>query len=282
MFKYFLTLLTIIPSLAFAQTNTINFNKDSNLKIVQQWSKSLQKVSDVPSTTYIVNKHGGKDSMHKNKHRSVIIWIPDKTNLNKEFTLLIWFHGHWGYAPHRTFEDRTLKQLVPHVNKKNFVLALPEMPWSIHTKTPTKRNSLLWMKEGSFLKFVHQVNVILSEHNNKNKLGKIDYRIIGHSAGGSTIKRLSITKDLCRLKPSLIVWSDSTYGNWLEKAWHGCLKDTNIKIKIFVKKFGSPHLRAKTFLAKIKPNKNLSFYIKDKGWSHKKIGNKIVELSNVL
>jgi len=282
MFKSLLILLALIPSVSHAQTNTIRFSKDTNLRIVKEWSESLQKTSNISSTTYIVNKYDGRDNLHKNKHRSVIIWIPETTDLKKQFTLLVWFHGHSGYVPHRTFEDRTLKQLMPHTKNKNFVLVLPEMPWSVHTKTPTKRNSLLWMKEGSFLKFIHQVQTILSEHNNKQRLGKIDYRIVGHSAGGSTIKRLSITKDLCKLNPSVIVWSDSSYGNWLEKAWNSCLKNTNIKIKVFVKKPGSPYSRAKAFLAKIKSNKNITLYIKKKGWSHKKIGNRIVELSNIL
>ena len=273
-------------------SHVVNWKNRVNQKTVEEWSRSLSKVSDVSSKTYIAKKSGGKDSLHSKKHRDVIVWVPDSTDLRKDFIIVLWFHGHRGYVPHRTFEDRILKQFVPLTKSKNFVVVIPEMPWSVHTKTPTKRNSMLWMKPGSFMKFVSQVENILINHINsgvsdvtrtKRRLGKIDYRVVGHSAGGSTIKRLGITGDLCRLNPSLVVWSDSSYGNWLEKAWDECLGESNIKVKVFVQKWLSPWKRTTAFLSNFQgmPD-NLEFYVKGKGWSHKLIGNNIVSLSDLL
>ena len=297
--KYFvaLFLVALTTSLASSQTETVvhtlHWEQGVNKKVLNEWTISLNKVSDANSTTYILKKSGGKDKLHRTGHRDVIVWIPSTTDLAKDFTTVIWFHGHWGYVPSRTFEDRTLKQFVPLAPTKNFVLVIPEMPWSVHTPTPTKRNSQLWLRPGDFMKFVKQVESTLLKHRNegfkfaqtsRKKLGKIDYRIVGHSAGGSTIKRLGITGDLCRLNPSLVVWSDSSYGSWLKNAWDGCLKDhPSILVKVFVQKWLSPWKNTTKFLGEFQdPPSNLELYVKEKGWSHKLIGDNIVELSNLL
>ncbi len=284
--KYFLAALVFIVGPAYAQvSHAVVFDKGVYIKTVQQWVKSVSKVSDVSSTTYISKKVGGKDKLHRTGHRDVIVWVPDTTDLTKDFTLLIWFHGHYGYVPSRTFEDRTLRQIVPLARSKNFVIAIPEMPWSVHTSTPTKRNSLLWTKQGQFLQFVAQVHTTLSYHNNGNRMGSIDHRIVGHSAGGSTIKRLGLTGDLCKLKPSMVVWSDSSYGLWLQNAWDGCLKDhRDIIVKVFVAKGDSPWWRATQFMGQFQgPQESLELHVKEKPrWSHKLIGDNIVKLSGVL
>ena len=278
--------------------HTVQWEKGVNKKVVKEWSLSINKVGKVNSTTYIRKKYGGQDKLHRVGHRDFIVWIPETTDLTKDFILVFWFHGHWGYVPERTFEDRTLKQFAPYASSKNFALVIPEMPWSVHTKTPTKRNGKLWKKPGDFLKFVEQTEDILLNHarsdsrnaaKTKAELGKIDYRIVGHSAGGSTIKRLGITGDLCRLNPSLIVWSDSSYGNWLQLAWDHCLAaNRSILIKVFVSKGDSPWLRATQFMDRLpavysKPPINLELHIMNKPrWTHKLIGDNIVRLSELL
>ena len=286
MFRYFVfSMLLTTP--AFSQTivHTVKWEKGVYKKTIKKWVGSLDKIVDISSTTYIKKKSGGKDKLHRNGHRDVIIWIPETTDLSKDFIVVLWFHGHWGYVPERTFEDRTLKQLTPLSAKKNFVLVLPEMPWSVHTTTPTKRNSLLWLKPGSFLQFIDQVYSTLHTHNSSKNLGNIDYRIVGHSAGGSTIKRLGITGDLCKLDLSLVVWSDSSYGPWLQKAWDGCLaKNRDIFVKVFVAKGDWPWIRATQFMGEFQdPPKNLELHVMKKPrWSHKLIGDNVVKLSNLL
>ncbi len=262
--------------------NTVNVDAGVNKKVVKEWKQSLAKISTVNSTSYIVKKSGGKDKLHRVGHRDAIIWIPNSTDLSKDTTVIFWFHGHYGYVPHRTFEDRTLKQFVP-LSKKNIVLVIPEMPWSVHTKTPTKRNSQLWKKKGDFMKFVDQVKGIMRRHNEQQPIGNLEYRVVGHSAGGSTIKRLGITGDLCKLNPTMVVWSDSSYGRWLDNAWDGCLKETNIVVKVFVHRWGSPYRQATRFLGQFQdPPSNIELHVKSKGWSHKLIGNNVVRLSNLL
>lgn len=292
--------IILSTSLASSQpvVHTVHWEKGVNKKVVKEWTASLDKVSTVSSTTYIKKKVGGKDKLHRKGHRDLIVWVPESTDLSKDFTAVIWFHGHWGYVPKRTFESRTLRQLVPAASSKNFVLVLPEMPWSVHTSTPTKRNSQLWLKPGDFLKFIQQVESLLLKHRNKGfefaqtsgkNLGKVDYRIVGHSAGGSTIKRLCITGDLCKLNPSLVVWSDSSYGNWLQIAWDHCLAaNREVLVKVFVSKGDSPWLRATQFMSRLpmgysRPPEKLELHIMNKPrWTHKLIGDNIIKLSGLL
>ena len=271
---------------ANGQTHTVTWEKGVYKKTTKKWINALNKSGGVSSTSYINKQLGGKDKLHAVKHRDSIVWVPNSTNLSEEFIMLIWFHGHWGYDEQRTFNDRTLKQIVPKsAEGKRFVLVLPEMPWTVHGKTPTKRNSKIWMRSGDFLAYIKSVEGILSEHNENKPMGKIDYRIVGHSAGGSTIKRLGITGDLCELNPSMVVWSDSSYGPWLQKAWDGCLsKNRDILIKVFVAKGDWPWKRATQFMGEFQdPPENLELHVMKKPrWSHKLIGDNVVELSGVL
>jgi len=282
----FLIVLFFIPASVSSEEHTVNWSKDAYSLTVKKWSNALNRVSSVESTTYIRKQTHGEDKLHATGHRDVIYWIPATTDLSKPFIMIIWFHGHWGYDEDRTFVTRTLKQLVPKAEDGvNFVLVLPEMPWTVHGKTPRKRNSLIWTKKGQFLEFIDEAHSLLSKHNQGKRLGEVDYRIVGHSAGGSTIKRLGITGDLCKIDPSVVVWSDSSYGAWLENAWDGCLKDSCTLVSAYVHVGGPPWRSLNRFLNRFRKKDlpvNLKFSMMGKGWSHKKIGDNIVDLSNIL
>lgn len=261
-------------------------------KTVRDWTRSLSEVGGVSSTSYLTKLHKGQDRMHPAGHRDVIYWIPQTTDLTRPFTMVVWFHGHHGFYRKRTFVNRTLAQLVPKAQQgKNFVLVLPEMPWSSHGKTPTRRNGRIWTKPGDFLTFIKESKDIVGSHHAATcgedrckSLGKIDYRIVGHSAGGSTIMRLGMTGDLCKINPSMVVWSDSSYGRWLDRAWDGCLsKSTGTVTKVFVQRWLRPWKSATRLMKRYDtPPNNLELYVKGKGWSHKLIGDNIVSLSHLL
>jgi hypothetical protein len=284
---YLLTLMFVIMSTNYsnAAVHSVNWDLQTNRKVVKHWIDALEKVPDISSTTYMRKCVGGKDSLHKSKHRELIVWIPDETDLNKEFTVVVWFHGHRGYDKVRTFEDRILKQFSDQSKLKNLVIVIPELPWSIHTSTPTKRNGMVWTNPGDFLKFIDQVNDILIFHNAGRTVKKPEYRIVGHSAGGSVIARLAKTGDLCQINPALIVWSDSSYGQWLKSSWNGCLGTrSDILTRVFVLEGDSPWKRAMSFMGefKIKPTNLKVFVMRRPQWSHRLIGNNIVKLSKLL
>ena len=135
--KYIVLVLWIVLSTSsafsspYSVEHTVKWESGVNKKVVKEWSYSLDKVSNVSSTTYIRKKVGGKDKLHRVKHRDVIIWIPKTTDLNSDFIAVLWFHGHMGYFPKRTFQNRTLKQFMPLVNDKNFVKFKKINPYKI-------------------------------------------------------------------------------------------------------------------------------------------------------
>ena len=271
---------------ASAENYTLDIEAGVYHKTVSKWARSLHHVGGVNSTTYIRKLEGGKDRLHAAKHRDVVYWIPGTTDLSKPFIMLIWFHGHYGYDQQRTFVDRTLAQMVPKaLEGKNFVLVLPEMPWSVHGRTPTKRNGKIWTKPGEFNNFVKKsVDLVANHHGNSScddmqckPLGAIDYRIVGHSAGGSTISTVGSTGDLCLLNPTRIVWSDSTYGRWLERANSGCLQE--FQTDVFINGHKSTATSPRRF---VKTYEGRNTTIHQKKLSHKLIGNNIIKLSGIL
>jgi hypothetical protein len=281
--KLYILIFFLYPSTVQPQVSTVIFNKGVNKQVVKDWSDSLLKRATVDSTTYITKKAGGKDKLHRVGHRDIVIWIPYMTDLSKKFTVVLWFHGHRGYASRKTFQNRILKQFIPYVGLKNFVVVIPELPWSIHTKTPTARNGKVWSQSGDFMEFISQTRKVLTMHAALARLGEVDYKVVGHSAGGSVIKRVSLTGDLCKINLSMVVWSDSTYGEWLKDAWSGCLGSVKVPTEVFVRKFGPPWKNALKFMKEPKSYPEfLHLHVKQKPWTHKLIGNSIVKLSGVL
>ena len=270
-------LLLLLSSNTNAQSQKISWDRDVYSKTILKWTSALKETASVSSTTYIKKLSGGKDKLHNAKHRDVIYWIPRTTDLSKDFVVLLWFHGHNGFVKKRTFQNRTLKQLVPKAKQgKNFVLILPEMPWSVHGKTPTRRNGQIWENPGDFLIFIEDSLEVLKNHAG-TEIGDPDFRIVGHSAGGSTIATIGFTEDLCHIQPSRIVWSDSTYGRWLEKANDKCLQmfPSDVFINGHKSTATSPRRFTKTY-----KGRNVRIHLKR--LTHKQIGDNIVKLSGVL
>ena len=89
---------------------------------------------------------------------------------------------------------------------------------------------------------------------------------------------------LCNINPEVVVWSDASYASWLPRAWKSCLKDTDIEVRVLVRKWDKPHHRAKKFLRKIGKNvENVSVDILErKSWTHGSIGNNAIWLSGIF
>ena len=68
-------------------SHIIDWRSGVNQKTVEEWSRSLSKISNVSSKTYVRKKPGGKDSLHRKGHRDVIVWIPDSSDLTKHYVV---------------------------------------------------------------------------------------------------------------------------------------------------------------------------------------------------
>ena len=285
MIKVLLVLIVLFPVALNAQvSHTITWEKGAHKKTVSNWVSAINATSKIGSTSYILKKSGGLDRYHATGHRDVIVWVPSTTDLSKPYLVLVWLHGNRGFIKSRTFIERTLQQVIPEaVAGYNFVLVLPEMPWTSNGRTPTGSDRRVWREQNAFVKFIGQISGVLYRHD-PNASGEAEYRIVGHSAGGSAIRSLSLSGDLCRINVSMVVWSDSTYGSWFGSAWSGCLgQQTDIVNKVFVAKYGGPWRSIRAFLKKcncadLVMLKVLSY----PPWRHKTIGNNIVDLSGIL
>ena len=97
--------------------------------------------------------------------------------------------------------------------------------------------------------------------------------------------RLAITGDLCKISPSLVVWSDSSYRGWLDRAWKGCLsKNPHIRVEVLVAKNDWPYKHATRFMKQFgkNPPSQVNLQVFKRPMTHKLIGNNAVRLSNLL
>lgn len=266
----FLFLLSIV--LSSPPQTTIHTEAGVYSKTVSRWAEVVTESTDVNTIT-LIRKLRIEDRRHKNSSRDYIIWL-SKGALSQEGQTIgvVWFHGHTGFSE-RTFKKRIINQFRNHLDK-NFFVVIPEMPWSWNTSTRKSRNGQIWKKPGEFVSFIEMVKQEVEKYG----VSSIDWRVVGHSAGGSALASVGASGDLCLIEPSRIIWSDSSYGWWLERATSGCLQ--RFPMDVHVTHHESKTSRAATRFMKSSSSKLTKVH--RERLSHMLIGDRIVELSGVL
>ena len=105
-------LVLAVPEPVNGQIHTV-VTEGAYSRTVKEWTAALHKVSPDDSTSYVFKYSGGEDSLHRNRHRDAIIWIPRTTCFSKPVTVIFWFHGHWGFVPDRTLRIALSNSLCP-------------------------------------------------------------------------------------------------------------------------------------------------------------------------
>jgi len=109
--------------------------------------------------------------------------------------------------------------------------------------------------------------------------------MIGHSAGGSTLRAISASGMMDKIKPDLVIFSDSTYGSWLDEFYRDYKDSGKSRIVLFNVVDPSPkkpHKQTQRFFRQRggKPaNIDVVELRYGDGWSHKKIGDSILPMS---
>lgn len=253
-------------------------------KTTQRWKAAIS-LSSFNSDSWLW-KLGIHDRKHENNSRDSILLIP-KNALPDDITLVIWFHGCSGFSQ-KTFNNRIIGQFTSIIeNNHSVAIAVPEMPWSINTSTTCGRQGRVWRSNFSLQKYVDNLHVRLSrwassEH--EVPLGTVRTVVIGHSAGGSAIMSASLEGSLCSIKPEAVVWSDATYGRWLQRAWSGCMSGLGFDLHVVVRKWDKPHYNTRKFMRNIQRNERSIFYkvLDRKRWKHGGIGDNIINLTNIF
>jgi hypothetical protein len=253
-----------------------------------RWQKAVNSAS-FDSTSWLWNM-GIKDQKHKNRHRDTILVIP-KTSIPEDITLVVWFHGCGGFSQ-KTFSNRLIPQIQNLVEAGNsLALAIPEMPWSINTSTRCGRQGQVWSRPGELEKHVVDLKNRLETWaliSHGSELGIVRTIFVGHSAGGSALMTAAKEGSLCRLRPQAVVWSDASYGHWLDRAWNSCIKDTDTELHILVRKWDKPYQSAERVVKGIRrsralPKANVYYQALDrKVWSHGRIGNSVFMLTDIF
>tara|TARA_R110002051_G_scaffold302627_1_gene371109 strand:+ start:186 stop:1157 length:972 start_codon:yes stop_codon:yes gene_type:complete len=258
-------------------------------KVKKTWQKIYSELTtsgtSARGAAYIapVKGNGTTDALHKNGARNTIIFVPENTDFIKPVDVIFWFHGLGGFKE-RDFGTRVLRH-TGSLDQENYIIIIPEMPWSRHTSTPRQRQGRVFHKKGQFSTFVSSViRTMVSLFNPspvvRNKCithNVCDFKfgeaaLIGHSAGGSTLMSISRTGGLDWLYKKAasikIVFSDAGYGRWTDITWKyfKARHARNVNFVLLTRKWDRPYANTKRFLKKFR---NMPFNIIHKVFERK-------------
>ena len=283
-------LLSVIPFLIAAQPVASNVYSGAGVyqPTVDRWSRAIGN-APFESTTWIFGSptNGSKDHFHRNKRRDTILLVPEASN-HLEVTLIVWFHGLGGFSGGE-FRKRIIPQIQHFVDRdRSVAIAIPEMPWSINTRTPRGRQGKVWQRPRDLEIFVEDMLdhlEVWSTIRHGSYLGEVRIVFAGFSAGGSALSSAAREGGLCRSKPTAVLWLDATYDHWLDKAWTACLKKCKTDIRLLVRKWDDPHRNAKEFMGNLSPSviPNVSLQVLPrKTWTHGEVGNRGLIEANIF
>ena len=280
--------IPILLCLLCANTNAKVINSD-----IGTYEKTHTRLATVvnelefESTSHIFRSrfNGFRDNKHYNDHRDSVLVIPTSSRPD-DVTLIVWFHGLGGFSK-KTFK-RVLKQAKQISDEGHSIaIAIPEMPWSINTRTKRSRQGRIWKYTDDLDNFISENISLLNDWATMSyglDTGSIRVVFAGHSAGGSALMAAAIEGSLCRLKPTAILWSDASYDHWFQKAWSGCMQDMKTNIHVIVRQWDTPHNRTSDFIDDINHGSvHLHYHVMDrKKWTHGNIGNNALLLSQIF
>ena len=291
-----LTFLVATSSLAHAKDIVVD-DPSVYKKTVDRVATTLDTFDTEYKAWIFKSSHNGlRDYKHKNRSRDNVLIAPKAVPpvADMPITLIVWNHGLGGFSS-ATFE-RVMKQFdnVWH-NTDNYVLAvlIPEMPWSVNTRTPRSRQGAVWKRKGSFRGIVTEAAEILNSRWRKpsyNLSRGLEVIVVGHSAGGSAIASASVEGSMCDLGSdehyiSGVVWSDASYGWWLQRAYgkRGCLSKTPTINHIVTRRWDTPHRKAMEFEKRVSKKTSFFWYFRfltlpRKEYTHTGIGNRVLLL----
>lgn len=275
-----LVLLVVAPAQANEKSHVLIDGFDGAYqKSVDRWQGAISK-HDISGISFIgrIPGNGYKDRHHHNGSRDTLIFLPSGLTSEKQVEIIYFFHGLGGFGK-RDFEIRLAPSIKKMVSQgRNFILIVPELPWSSNTNTPRGRQSKAWKdKSGTtlvrfFLHIHHLFHVGL-------EIPVFDsdpiVTIVAHSGGGGALKTIAKAKVLETLRPNVIVMSESSYGSWANQVWKHYIKgNPDCKLVFLLLKGGEPYQRTTKLLKKIgdlPSNIKVKLYNR-REYSHVKVG----------
>jgi hypothetical protein len=224
--------------------------------------------------------------------------VPKDTRFDGEpIDVIFYFHGLGGFKE-RDFNTRVLRH-TKHFKEsgKNFIIVIPEMPWSKNTSTPRKRQGRVFTKKHQFSTFVSGVvRTVITLFDpspiRRNKcvvhnICQFDFGetvLLGHSAGGSALMSISKSGGLNWLYEKKnpfsikIIFSDAGYGHWTEITWRnfkpkGIRDLVGVEFILLTRKWDKPYRNTKRFLKRFKNiPANIQHKVFNRKFTHAGIG----------
>ena len=243
------------------------------------WSRAYRDLTEqeqsIRGGTFIgpLEGNGTNDRLHNNKARNTIIFVPQDVNFEKPVDLIFYFHGLGGFKD-RDFRTRVLRHTKTlNVSNSNYILVIPEMPWSINTSTPRTRQGRVFYKKNQFSLFLNStIAVIVAIFDSSDVRANTcikknicqfnfgDAILIGHSAGGSALKSISKSGGMDELYTKFnaqsvsVVFSDAGYGHWTDVTWKyfKLKKQTPTEFVLLTRKWDRPYNNTVRFLKKFR------------------------------
>lgn len=240
----------------------------SQLKF-KKWEKAIRG-NGVPGKTWLglVYNNGAEDPENSSGKRDTLIFVPNTTDLVAQLELIYFFHDINEFGDNYDFDKRysVAVKLLSESNR-NFVLVVPELPWSIESK---KKNRDAWIEKDNFADFHSEILSILKQsYSKKINIGLIT--VIGYGEGGRAVKTAAI-KGFEVVKPQRIIFADASYGDYVDVVWNAYVKQNlAVEFNLLTQADGATFVKAKNLYDKIFANKNVLFQ-GIKGKNHKQIG----------
>ena len=254
-------MMTFFGMASVGYTLTKIYAPDCFAKTKDDWTRVYNELVSTNGTveghSYItsLNGNGHADHLHRNNARDTIVFIPESTTIEEPVDFIFYFHGLGGFKE-RDFRMRTLRHTISLSLENNYVLIIPEMPWSRNTVTPRRRQGRVFTKRGQFATFTQSVNKIVNDHF-KQAVAINKAILIGHSAGGSTLMSISKSGGMNWLyeqtnaSEMTVVFSDASYGRWLDIAWRNIQpRKEGIGFIVLTRKHDRPYNNARRFIIK--------------------------------
>ena len=284
----FITILALLLTPA-TSTSKISANEivvttnNTHQKTKTLWSDVYRELTEnnqsIRGGTFIgpLDGNGIRDKLHKNGSRDTIIFVPQGVSFEAPVDLVFFFHGLNGFKK-RDFKTRVLRHTIAlKASNPNYIVIIPEMPWSKYTSTPRGRQGRVFSRKNEFSTFLDSTIAVIVAifdpsdvranmciRKNTCKLNIGDTILIGHSAGGSALKSISKSGGMDELYTKFnaravkVIFSDAGYGRWTDVAWKYFKLKTNTPTEflLLTRKWDTPYNNTKRFLKKFrnKPN----------------------------
>ena len=259
------------------------YNTEVYSRTAQEWNAAVRQHSLAGNSWLgIIPGNGDVDRRHRNRARATLIYVPSTFNRLRPYELVFFFHGLNGF---KRLNGRLGNSIVQMESQdRNFILVVPEMPWSANTSTTRSRQGYAWSGRphenlNTFYDCV--VDIIATRFFIDPNVGQIT--MIGHSAGGSALKAAARSGALDLIRPNLIVFSDAGYGTWTDQMWDRCAWcRSNARVVLLVREGDTPHRHTVRFMRRFgdNPPNNIRLVVYPRrAWSHTRIGNESMGLS---